>query len=52
MSPRDLLQDPCYHADDLDKALPDSPHAVSVAQPRWQDVFAHDRKGPQLQGEK
>ena len=46
MSPRDLLQDPCWHADDLGKALPDSPHAVSVALPRWQDVVAYEEKDP------
>ncbi|MFL0760415.1 MAG: PLP-dependent transferase, partial [Prochlorococcus sp.] len=46
MSPRDLLQNPCWHADDLGQALPDSPHAVSVALPRWQDVIAYEEKEP------
>ncbi len=46
MSPRDLLLNPCWHADDLGQALPDSPHAVSVALPRWQDVIAYEEKDP------
>ncbi|WP_320677337.1 PLP-dependent transferase [Prochlorococcus sp. MIT 1300] len=46
MSPRDLLKHPCWSAKDLGAALPDSPHAVSVALPRWNDVVAYEEKDP------
>ena len=44
MTQRNLLQDPCWEAKDLGEALPNSPHAVSVALPRWQDVIAYEEK--------
>ncbi len=47
MSPRDLLKEPCWEGSDLGEALPDSPHAVSVALPRWQDVVDYEEKKSQ-----
>ena len=44
MSTRNLLLNPCWSAKDLGQALPDSPHAVSVALPRWQDVINYEEK--------
>ena len=44
MKARNLLQDPCWRAKDLGEALPPSPHAVSVALPRWQDVIDYEEK--------
>ncbi len=43
---RNLIKDPCWTAADLGQALPDSPHAVSVALPRWGDVIAYEEKDP------
>lgn len=44
MKPRNLLKDPYWEAKHLGMALPDSPHAVSVALPRWQDVIDYEEK--------
>ena len=46
MSGRNLLIDPCWQASDLGLPLPDAPHAVSVALPRWQDVIAYEENDP------
>ena len=46
MSPRNLLSDPAWQGSDLGHPLPDSPHAVSVALPRWCDVIAYEEKDP------
>ena len=46
MSPRNLLSDPAWQGSDLGHPLPDSPHAVSVALPRWQDVIAYEENEP------
>ena len=46
MSARNLLSDPCWQASDLGLPLPDAPHAVSVALPRWQDVIAYEENDP------
>ena len=46
MSPRNLLSDPAWQGCDLGHPLPDSPHAVSVALPRWRDVIAYEEKDP------
>tara|TARA_B100002052_G_scaffold296700_1_gene325715 strand:+ start:1765 stop:3219 length:1455 start_codon:yes stop_codon:yes gene_type:complete len=46
VSPRDLLSDPCWQGQDLGHPLPDAPHAVSVALPRWQDVIAYEEQDP------
>ncbi len=44
MNRRNLLIDPCWSALDLGEPLPESPHAVSVALPRWQDVINYEEK--------
>ena len=41
---RNLLTNPCWRGQELGQALPDSPHAVSVALPRWQDVINYEEK--------
>ncbi|MCP4973018.1 MAG: PLP-dependent transferase, partial [Prochlorococcus sp.] len=46
MSSRNLLSDPCWQAADLGCPMPLSPHAVSVALPRWQDVIDYEEKDP------
>ena len=42
MSARDLLKNPAWQGSDLGHPLPDTPHAVSVALPRWRDVIAYE----------
>lgn len=44
MKKRNLVLEPYWSAKDLGKAIPDSPHAVSVALPRWQDVIDYEEK--------
>lgn len=39
---RDILVDPCWRAEDLGAALPDSEHAVSVALPTWADCVGYE----------
>lgn len=50
----DLLQHPVWQAGDLGRPLPDGPHGVSLALPRWQDVVDYEEHRPevvaQLQG--
>ena len=46
MTERNLLTDPCWSAKDLGEPLPNRPHAVSVALPRWKDVIAYEEKAP------
>ena len=46
MIERNLLKDPFCDALDLGQAIPQSPHAVSVALPRWEDVLAYEEKDP------
>lgn len=41
---RNLLTEPLWAADDLGRAIPDSPHAVSVCLPTWQDVVDYEEK--------
>jgi len=45
---RDLLTDPAWLPEDLGKPLPDSPHAVSVAMPTWQDVVDYEEGDPRI----
>lgn len=45
---RDLLTDPACREEDLGQPLPDSPHAVSVAMPRWDHVVAYEREDPAI----
>jgi len=47
VSARDLLNDPAWQGSDLGHPLPDRPHAVSVALPRWQDVIAYEENEPE-----
>ncbi len=51
MSTRNLLEDPCWSSKDLGEALPNTPHAVSVALPRWEDVIAYEEKDPYVLNE-
>jgi len=46
LTERNLLIDPCWSAKDLGEPLPNRPHAVSVALPRWTDVIAYEEKVP------
>ncbi len=46
MTVRNLLIEPYWEAKDLGKAIPHSPHAVSVALPRWVDVIDYEEKNP------
>ena len=46
MSERNLLQEPCWQGSDLGHPLPDHPHAVSMALPRWRDVIAYEEHEP------
>ena len=43
-TPRDLLRDPVWQRDELGAPIPPSPHAVSVALPRWSDVVGYEEK--------
>ena len=45
---RDLLTNPAWQPADLGVPLPDSPHAVSVAMPSWQDVIDYEEGRPEL----
>lgn len=45
---RDLLTDPAWKPEDLGAPLPDSPHAVSVAIPAWQDVVDYEEGHPRI----
>lgn len=42
----DLLTRPLWRAEHLGLPLPDSPHAISVALPRWEDVVGYEEKRP------
>jgi cystathionine gamma-synthase len=44
MKPRDLLQNPVWKGEELGAPIPSSPHAVSVALPRWRDVVGYEEK--------
>jgi cystathionine gamma-synthase len=48
MNQRDLLQNPIWHGDELGQPIPASPHAVSVALPRWEDVVGYEEKKPEV----
>jgi cystathionine gamma-synthase len=48
MSPRDLFQEPVWKGEELGQPIPASPHAVSVALPRWQDVVGYEEKNPRV----
>ena len=48
MTAPDLIQAPVYRAEELGRPIPASPHAVSVALPRWQDVVGYEEKKPEV----
>ena len=48
MPARDLLHDPVWRGEELGRPIPASPHAVSVALPRWQDVVGYEEKKPEV----
>jgi cystathionine gamma-synthase len=50
MKARDLLQSPIWKGEELGVPLPDSPHSVSVALPRWRDVVGYEEKDPAVVG--
>ena len=43
-----MLSNPIYRPEELGLPLPDSPHAVSVSLPRWQDVVGYEEKRPDV----
>ncbi len=47
MRKRDLLTNPCWRSSDLGLPLPESPHAVSVALPTWENIIAYEEKDPE-----
>lgn len=49
MSSDALLTNPTWRADQLGLPIPDSPHAVSMALPRWQDVVDYEEKTSAIQ---
>ncbi len=48
MTERDLSQNPIWRGEELGRPIPPSPHAVSVALPRWQDVVGYEEKKPEV----
>ena len=42
----DLLTRPLWREEHLGLPLPDSPHAISVALPRWEDVVGYEEQRP------
>jgi cystathionine gamma-synthase len=48
MTARDLSHSPVWRGDELGQPIPASPHAVSVALPRWQDVVGYEEKKPEV----
>jgi len=48
MSARNLFEDPICSETELGKPIPDSPHAVSVALPRWRDVVGYEERRPEV----
>ncbi len=45
---QDLAADPAWREGDLGRPLPESPHAVSVALPRWQHVCGYEEGRPEV----
>jgi len=46
--PRNLFTHPCCRPEDLGVALPDSPHAASVALPTWDHVVGYEEGRPEI----
>jgi len=50
MTTRDLCQNPIWEGKELGRPIPESPHAISVALPRWQDVTGYEEGRPDVIG--
>jgi hypothetical protein len=50
MSTHDLCQNPVWEGKELGRPIPESPHAISVALPRWQDVMGCEEGRPDVIG--
>lgn len=48
MPARDVSLDPIWRGEELGQPIPASPHAVSVALPRWEDVVGYEEKKPEV----
>lgn len=48
MSATRWILEPMWCGEDLGRPMPDSPHAVSVALPRWEDVVGYEEKKPSV----
>src|SRR5512135_3588167 len=48
LTSRDVSHDPVWRGEELGRPIPASPHAVSVALPRWQDVVGYEEKKPEV----
>lgn len=48
MTDHELFHAPLWQADSLGKAIPASPHAVSMALPRWDDVVGYEEKAAEV----
>lgn len=46
MNAEALQSTPPWRPEDLGRPLPDSPHAISVTMPRWDDVVGYEEKRP------
>lgn len=44
----ELVSNPLWRPDDLGRAIPDSPHAVSVCLPRWEDNVGYEENDPRV----
>src|SRR5713101_1948297 len=44
MLTRELMQNPVWRPEQLGQPIPDSPHGISVALPRWRDVVGYEEK--------
>ncbi len=44
----DLLSQPLWRPEDLGRAIPDSPHAVSVCLPTWADAIGYEEGEPRV----
>ena len=48
MTPEQLQSEPLWRAAALGQPMPGSPHAVTVAMPRWQDVVGYAAQRPEV----
>lgn len=46
MPQESLRKNPLWRAEDLGKPIPNTPHAISMCLPRWQDVVGYEEKNP------